>query len=169
MVEGNRLSPEFMLKRSTLDWVQEGVAFAALISVVVICLVNQTDMPAQVPTHFGFSGRPDAWGPKSRLLLLPLVAIGLFIVLTVASHIQSFINLPITVDRDSPEVQRLLRSMSITLKMVVLLTFACIEWSQVQTALGLASGLGRLFLPMALAAVFLPLGIYLRLLGKYRQ
>lgn len=38
------------------------------------------DLPGQVPTHFGISGKPDDWSGRSALLLLP-TAIPLFIYL----------------------------------------------------------------------------------------
>jgi len=49
-------------------------------------------LPAQIPTHFGFSGAPDAWNPKSpgTVLLLPILgviqAFGLGLVCVLVSH-----------------------------------------------------------------------------------
>ena len=103
------------------------------------------------------------------MLLLPLTALGLYILTTVSSRYQRLINVPMAIDRDAPEVQRLLQSMSITLKMVVLFVFAYLEWADVNTALGRSAGLGKLFLPISLVAVFLPLGIYLQKLRGHRK
>jgi len=38
--------------------------------------MHYADMPAMVPTHFGISGRPDAWAPRSfgSVMMLPLMA-----------------------------------------------------------------------------------------------
>lgn len=103
------------------------------------------------------------------MLLLPLTAVGMYILVTIACRHQRLINIPMAIDRDAPEVQRLLKSMSITLKMVILFVFVYIEWVQVNTALERSSGLGKLFLPISLVAVFLPLGLYLQKLRKYRK
>jgi hypothetical protein len=86
------------------------------------------------------------------MLMLPLTAIGLYILITVTSRYQRLINVPMSIDRDAPEVQRLLQSMSLTLKMVVLFVFVYIEWATVNTALGRSAGLGKLFMPTFLVA-----------------
>jgi uncharacterized membrane protein len=140
----------------------EALALAALATIVGVVAMHWAELPAQVPRHFGISGNPDGWGKRNGMLLLPLTAIGLYILITVASRYQRLINVPMAIDRDAPEVQRLLQSMSITLKMVVLFVFAYLEWADVNTALGRSAGLGELFLPISLVAVFLPLGLYLR-------
>ena len=94
--------------------------------------------------------------------MLPLTAIGRYILITVTARYQRLINIPMAIDRDAPEVKRLLQSMSITLKMVLLFVFVYIEWSQVNKALGRSSGLGKLSLPIFLVAVCLALGLYLQ-------
>ena len=156
-------------KRSALDWILEGVAVSALAMIIGTVSVHWTELAAQVPIHFGISGSPDRWGNKNELLLLPLTAIGLYTLLTVTSRYQRFINVPMAIDRDAPEVQRLLQSMSITLKMVVLLVLPYIEWAVVNTALGRSAGLGRQFLPISLVAIFLPLGFYLLRLRRHQK
>jgi uncharacterized membrane protein len=158
-----------MPKRSPSDWVLEALAFAALAAILLVVAAYWTDIPARIPTHFGVSGNPDGWGKRNGILLLPLTAIGLFLLLTIVSRYQGLINVPMAIERDAPEVQRLLQSMSIVLKVVVLLVFLYLEWRQVNTALGRTRGLGKLFLPVSLVAVFLPLGYYLRKLWAYRK
>ena len=101
--------------------------------------------------------------------MLPLTAIGLYILITVTSRYQRLINVPMSIDRDAPEVQRLLQSMSITLKMVLLFVFVYIEWAKVNTALGRSAGLGKLFMPISLVAVFIPLGLYLQKLRGHQK
>ena len=155
-----------MPQRSALDWVLEALAFAALAAIIIAVATHWTEIPAQVPRHFGVSGVPDGWGNKNGMLLLSLTAVGLYILMTVTARYQRLINIPMAIDRDAPEVKRLLQSMSITLKMVLLFVFVYIEWTQVNTALGRSSGLGKLFLPILLVAVFLPLGLYLRRLRR---
>ncbi len=151
-----------MPQRSASDWILEALAFAALAAIIVTVAAHWTEIPARVPRHFGVSGVPDGWGNKNGILLLPLTAIGLYILMTITSRYQRLINVPMAIDRDAPEVQRLLQSMSITLKMVLLFVFVYIEWTQVNTALGRSSGLGKPFLPISLVAIFLPLGLYLQ-------
>jgi len=148
--------------------VQEGLALVALVTIIGTVVAHWKALPARIPTHFEISGSPDGWGNKNGMLQLPLTAIGLYILITVASCCQRLINLPMAIDRDTPEVQRLLRSMSITLKMVILFVFVYIEWTTVNTALGRSAGLGKLFLPISLVAAFIPLVLYLQKLRGHR-
>ena len=106
---------------------------------------------------------------RTGLLQLPIVAIGIYVLMTLASRYQSLINLPISIDRDAPEVRRLLQSLAITLKLVILLIFVYIEWILANTASGRSSTPGTLFLPVTLVAVFLPLGFYLHKLQNYQR
>lgn len=145
----------------------EALAFAALVDIIATIAMHWAELPARVPRHFGVSGAPDRWGGKDGMLVLPLSAIGIYMLTTAASRYQRFINLPMAIDRDRPEVQRLLLSMSIALKLVVLVTFLYIEWTEVEAALGRSSGLGKEFLPIFLFATFFPLGYYLHKLRKY--
>ncbi len=147
-------------KRSTLDWVCEAIAIAALAGSAGLVAVNWAGLPDQMPVHFGVSGKPDGWGNKNILWILALTNVGTYVVLTMASRFQGLINLPFRIDRDAPEVQRLLRSMAIVLKAVLMLTFLYIMQAMVNTALGRADGLGIQFLPIFLAATFVPLILF---------
>lgn len=40
---------------------------------------NYSHLPIKVPTHFGPSGVPDAWGPKPHIFVAPIVYTGIFI------------------------------------------------------------------------------------------
>ena len=67
---------------------------------------------------------------------------------------------------DDPEVQRLLSSMTTVLKAVLMLMFLYIAKVMMDTAIGRSEGLGIQFLPVFLAATFLPLILYSRKLRR---
>jgi uncharacterized membrane protein YidH (DUF202 family) len=152
-----------------VDWLFEAISLAALTTVFAVVAAHWTELPAQVPTHFGASGFPNGWGDKSGLWVLPLTSVIVYIGLTLASRYQRFINIPFRIERNTPEVRRLLLSMSIVLKTVLLLVFAYIAWANVNTALGRSEGLGRYFLPVSLALISTPLALYLLRLWHYRK
>ena len=44
---------------------------------VYIIMANWHILPENVPIHFDLSGRPDRWGAKKALILLPLIHLGM--------------------------------------------------------------------------------------------
>ncbi len=147
--------------RSTLDWILEFVSAAALIGAASDVAMHWSLLPDRIPTHFGVSGNPDGWGGKNMLLLLLALTLAVAILLTVAESYQRLINIPISVDRESPRVRGLLRSMVIVLKAVFTIVFVWMVDVTMRTALGEATGLGRAFLPVFLAATIAPMVYYL--------
>jgi hypothetical protein len=157
-----------MPKRSTLDWVLEVVSLAVLVSIFVNLAANWSELPDRVPHHYGFAGNPNAWGGKGYAWVVPIAAVGLYLLMTAASRYQGLINLPFTVDRKLPEVQKLLLSLSLFLKAAILLTFAYMSRAGINTALARAQGLGPMFAPISLAALLCPTIFFARKLWRYR-
>jgi uncharacterized membrane protein len=156
-------------KRSTVEWVCEAIAIAALAGMIGLVAANWANLPDRMPTHFGASGQPDGWGSKNTLWILTLVNASMYIVMTLASRYQRLINLPFRVDRDAPEVQQLLRTMVIVLKAGLMTLLLYIAWAMVNTGLGRADGLGPEFLPVFMAVTFLPLIWFLAKLRKFQK
>jgi Protein of unknown function (DUF1648) len=148
-------------RRSTIDWILEIVSVVALIAAVADVAVHWSLLPDRIPTHFGASGAPNGWGGKNMILLLLAVTLVMAITLTVAGKYQRLINIPLGVDRESPQVRGLLRSMVIALKAVITVTFVWIVDLTMRTAMGEANGLGRAFLPVFVGATSAPLVYYL--------
>ncbi len=151
---------------STTERVFDVISVMALVMIVGVVAFHWGDLPDRIPRHFGITGKPDRWGGKGSLLILPFAALVASGLLTFAGRNQSMINLPMTVDRDDPEVQAVLRSMAGCLKAVLLLVFLYLTIASVLTAAGQAQGLGRAFLPVSMAAVFGSLIYYLRRLNS---
>jgi len=137
--------------RTTFDWILEAISLAILVAVFINLVAHWSELPDRVPRHYGALGNPNAWGTKNGLWVLPVVAVGLYLLLTAASRYQRLINLPVRVDRDLPEVRKLLLTMAICMKAVIMLMFAYISWAGINTALGRAQGLGRMFFHFSLS------------------
>ena len=119
------------------------------------------ELPDRVPTHFGFSGAPDAWQAKSAssvmlpALLTLVVGTGLAVMSWLVSHAKRALR---AADRGaSLAAQMRFRSaMTHFIAGVSLLTTALLTWlsvSMVRVGLGLAPGLGKG--PMVLVALLL--------------
>ncbi len=147
--------------RSSVDWILEGVAGIALLAAIGDVAMHWHLLPERIPVHFGASGDPDGWGGRSMLLVLLGTTVGMSVILTLAEKYQRLINIPISVDRESPAVRQLLRSMVIGLKAVITAAFFWIADVTMRTALGETNGLGTAFLPLFLGGIFAPMIYYL--------
>lgn len=147
---------------------REALALAGIAFQLWVVGSSWQNLPARVPTHYGFSGQADAYGGKSSLLLLPAVTIGLYLLLTVLSRFPQAFNYPLEVTAENrPRLEAIALGMIGWLKAELTWTFAYIEWTTIRQAQGLASGLGWGFLPVSLGVVLATVGI--GLVWMFRQ
>ena len=151
-------------KRSAFDWLLEVLSFLLLLLIVGVVLIHWPGLPARIPTHFSASGQPDRWGDKSGVFALPAIAAGLYLLLTIIPRYPQFINVPFEIDRTAPPVRSLLLTMTIALKLEILIVFFYIEHAVIR-----AHGLGTAFLPASLLAIFSTLAFFLLRLRKHRM
>lgn len=52
----------------------KAAAIAAILAIAVTASMYGR-LPASIPIHWGFSGKPDRWGPAYTILLLPVGAL----------------------------------------------------------------------------------------------
>ncbi len=63
---------------------REGLAGLGLAAVWAIPVAARLHgLPERIPTHFGLSGQADGWGSANQIFMLPVVALGLYLLLTV--------------------------------------------------------------------------------------
>jgi uncharacterized membrane protein len=152
-----------------MRWVFEALSFAALALTFGIVAVHWPDLPAIIPIHFSASGEVNGWGRKNVLIVLCLLNGVTWLLLTWAQRHPKLINVRMNVDRESPEVVRLLRGMVMAIKTFLMLAFVWIVGSIVRTALGRSRGLSPLFLPVFIAAVVVPVMVYSLKLRRYQR
>jgi uncharacterized membrane protein len=139
----------------------EIMAILAVLTTILSPLYYWSELPEKVPTHFNFSGEADRFGDKATLLLLPLVSILVYGVLSVIVRYPEAFNYPWRFGADKMARQRELAIMLILcLKTELVWLFALIEWEAINTAFGRSSGLGKAFVPAAIAAIFGTIGYY---------
>lgn len=74
--------------KNTLNYLTWGVIIAPLIYLAFVW--NQ--LPEIVPTHFGVSGQPDAYGPKWTLIILSAVSVGIYFLLRYVPQLDPRLN-----------------------------------------------------------------------------
>ncbi|HEY1256522.1 MAG TPA: DUF1648 domain-containing protein [Terracidiphilus sp.] len=111
-------------------------------------------LPERIPTHFNSAGNPDGWGPASTLLVLPAVAVGLYLFISLLSLFPALFKTPVRVTEENRvRLQALNLQMVAWLKLELVCLFAWIQWTILQFA---RQGHGRLtpaFMVIFLAAV----------------
>jgi uncharacterized protein DUF1648 len=100
-------------------------------------------LPDRIPIHFNWAGRPDGWGHKRMIWLLPVI--GVFVYFT-------FFTASAAAAARAPAEQALLAALA-WLRFETLAMFLFIESRTIAVARGRATGLGILFLPITLVIV----------------
>jgi uncharacterized membrane protein len=157
------------LKYSPLDWLLEIVSLAALGAMYGLAAGSWSGLPDVVPTHFGISGTPNSWGDKRSIWLVPAVGLFIYLLLTVSARYPRLVNLPFRVDRNAPEVQRIIFRLLASSKAATMLLLAYIVYGQVQSAMRQTNSLGIAFIPLFLIATIVPFAVYLKQLRRYKQ
>jgi uncharacterized membrane protein len=86
-------------------------------------------LPERIPMHFDAAGNANGWGPPSALALLPVVAAGLYLLITVISLLPTGIRSKVTLTPESRErIQALTRQMLAWIKAEIVGLFLFIQW-----------------------------------------
>lgn len=112
-------------------------------------------LPDRVPTHFDGGGHPNAWGPPTGMILLPVVAGVLFVLMTLVARFPGAFHYPVRVTRLNTE-----RLQAITLDMIAWLKvensclFLVLQWAFIQSARTDDGHLFPMILPFFIVAIF---------------
>jgi uncharacterized membrane protein len=148
--------------RKTMEVVGLGM-LAVLYWITYSALNGAERLPDRIPTHFNISGQPNAWGPPGFLWFLPVVAIGLYLLMTVLGSIQfRRYNLPVPVTESNlPFIQEQTGVMVAWIKCELLCLFTYLQWSIIQSARTSEFRLSPLLIPVFLAVIFSTVGWHL--------
>ncbi len=141
-----------------------GLGMLAVIYWITWTALNGPDrLPARIPTHFDISGNPNGWGSPNTLLLIPIVATGMYLLITVLASIPTTrVNLPVRVTAANlPFIQEQTRDMVSWIKVEMICLFTYVQISIIQAARNSDFRLSPLMIPVFLAAVFGTVSWYL--------
>lgn len=138
------------------------IALLVLVWITYQALAGPHPLPDRIPTHFDASGHPNGWGSPAMLILLPVVAIGLYLAITVVSRIPSAFHYPVRVTRvNLPRIQSLTLDMIAWIKTELSCLFAALQWWMIQAARSSEGRLPVLLMPAFLVLIFGTIGGYL--------
>jgi uncharacterized membrane protein len=149
------------LERATIDVVLEILAGLGVFALIAIPAFYYSRLPDSIPTHFNFSGSPDAWGGKASLLVTPLIGALLYTAMTVISRYPHVFNYPWAITESNARRQYVLsRRMMSGVKLVMVFSFFYITWSGIRTATGRQMGLSPFFSIVELPVLVAIVGYY---------
>lgn len=153
-------NPKLKVKLTTFDYIVEIIGLIGIICLIVLPIYFFNDLPDKLPKHFNALGQPDSYSNKGMIWFLPMVTLLLYIGLTILNKFPHIFNYPTKVTNENAE--RLYRTgtkMVRLLKIIMVLSFAYLNFRIIKVGLNKAAGIGGLFIPIFLILVFGTIGI----------
>lgn len=154
--------PRIRPLRSTAEVVFIALALIGTLALLALSVYWWPALPAIIPTHFGFDGRPNAYGSKNTLWLLPGILIFLVLFMMILSRYPWAFNYPVRITQENAARQyRRGRLLLAGVSAFVAWFFVFIQWQTIQVALGEVANLGGMFSPFFVIAILVlfPMGM----------
>lgn len=153
--------PKIIVPLSPIDRIIEIAAWVLLVLCWSFSIWAYCRLPATIPIHFGVSGKPDGYGDKGTLFILPSVGTFIFALLTLLNNYPHMFNYPVEIRPENAErLYTFATKMMRLLKLMVILTFTSIGCSTYLTTLGVNGGISSWVEPLVFILVFIPTGYY---------
>ncbi len=154
--------PKIRLTRTQWENSFDLLAIVAILYTIYIIFANYRAMPETIPSHFGFSGKPDAYSGKGTVFLLPIVSIILYAGMALVARKPHVFNYPVTITVANAEREYILaRQFLATIRAAIVCMFTYLTWSLIEVAQGKTFGLGSFFLPVILVLMAVSIIIYI--------
>jgi multisubunit Na+/H+ antiporter MnhC subunit len=137
-------------------------ALAILLWITWAALYGPRALAGPIPTHFDLTGQPNAYGPLQMLLILPAIAIALYLLITVVGRNPSVFNYPVRVTpKNRRRLQDLALSMIAFLKAETVILFTLIQYQTIDSARNLHSRLPQSLMITGIAVIFSTIALYI--------
>jgi uncharacterized membrane protein len=155
----NSLSSE---KRPVIDfsltWKDKTLIVIATIPIIFMLIyikISWSNIPEIIPTHFGFSGTPDAYGNKSSLFVIVVIAIMLHLLLAMLSKFPQYYNYPFEItERNVEPLYKIGRQTMLVIDLEITFFLSVLTWQNIQAAIGKFQGINSSFLFLFLVVIF---------------
>jgi Protein of unknown function (DUF1648) len=137
-------------------------ALAILLWITWSALYGPNRLADRIPTHFGPDGQPNAWGDPKMLLMLPAVAVFLYILMTVAGRFPNAFNYPVRVTaQNRPRLQRIALNLIAFVAAETVSLFAALQYFIVRGVRTGHSALPPAFMLMAIVVIFFTMAMHI--------
>jgi hypothetical protein len=147
--------------RKSLEAISLAV-LAAMVGITWEAFTGPIPLQERIPTHFDALGNPNGWGPPAALWLLPAVAVGLYLLMTLVARFPSAFNYPVRVTAENrPRLEALALAMVAWIKIEMVFLFAGIQWFTIAVARRGHGSLPPAVLPVCLVVVLGTVGWFI--------
>ena len=141
------------------DYLFEIIGVIGIICLFALPIYFFNDLPYQIPKHYNALGKVDSFGNHGLIWLLPVIGLVLYIGLTVLNKFPFAFNYPTKVTNENAERLYTLGTRTIRLlKVVVILSFAFLNFKTIEIALNRATEIGKFYLPIFLTVLAILIG-----------
>ncbi len=144
--------------KSKIDLLLEIASIFFLAILWIFVLYNYRSLPNEIPTHYGIGGKADAYGDKSHILALPIIATILNLFLFILNKNPQLYNLPVKITAQNKDIQYAIATRMIrVLRLSLVIIFAFISYVVISCKGMEQCSLSPTFLPMVFCLIFLPI------------
>ena len=149
--------PILEINPTKADKALEVAGIAMLLLLWAFCFYSYYNTPDIVPVHFGADGKPDGYGDARTVFLMPIIAVFLFILMSLATRHPENFNYTVTITPQNAERQysRMLRFMK-WIKIGVVMIILLIEFFSFNVAIGKSDRLPGWILFVVFVLIFTP-------------
>ena len=141
------------IKHPIYHMVANVICIIVLIGMIAFLALSWNDLPDQIPMHYDFAGNVDKYGSKASALFLPILAVVMYIIITVTERFPKSWNTGVEVNERNMEfIYNELKDMGVTLKLMTTLLFAAISYFVFTS-----TTLPIWFMPVFMVAIFAPI------------
>lgn len=127
--------PVVQLPKSRAETILDVISLIVIACTIAYVAYEWRNLPERIPMHFNGKGEIDGWGNKMSLIALPIIGIIVYTGLTLLSKVPHVYNYPTSITPQNAGAQYQNARLFITiLKALIVILFAFIEWSIIQSA-----------------------------------
>lgn len=158
----NRYRPVLSLPYTRLEILLVVFTVLGIIIGIALTVWGWLTLPAIIPTHYGLSDTPNAYGGKGSLLILPIVSVCLAVLLIIMSRYPHKYNYPWPITAENAPRQYTLARLVLLWVTFDLVWMVCgLQWFIIQAAQSYVIG-PILFVPLAMILVlFITIILYI--------
>ena len=154
--------PVLSIPRTPYETLLVALTVLGVIAVLIIAAWGWLILPATIPTHYGISGTPNAYGGKGGLLILPILSICLATLLTFVSRFPHSFNYPWAItEENAPRQYYLARLLMRWLALEIVLMMCGLQWLIIQAAQSHSASSILLVIPVLVVALTVTIVLYL--------